>query len=150
MPRFFRRLAEGVFDEDDLRLRTDELADFVEKASPAAGMPAGSAVAIGFSNGANIASSLLLRHPETLAGAVLIAAMVPYTGGPGPTDLTGKKVLVVNGTRDPIVPVTQTDALVAQLRAAGAEVTEHRHSGSHTVPTSALPPIAAFLRGFEG
>lgn len=148
MPRFFRRLREGVFDEDDLRYRAGELADFVDAASAEHEVPSGSWVALGFSNGANIAAALLTERTSTLAGAVLIAAMVPFADGLGVADLSGKKVLVVNGTADPMVPPGRTDLLVAQLRAAGATVVEHRHPGGHTVPASALPVITEFLRGF--
>jgi phospholipase/carboxylesterase len=78
MPRFFRRIREGVFDENDLRLRADELVAFLAAAEQQYAVAAGSWLAVGFSNGANIASALLLRHPESLAGAVLFAAMVPF------------------------------------------------------------------------
>ena len=82
MPRFFRRLAEGVFDEDDLRRRADELADFIAEARAAYGLAA--PVAVGFSNGANIAAALLLLRPDALAGAVLLRAMVPLADPPKP------------------------------------------------------------------
>src|ERR671925_274796 len=71
MPRFFRRLAEGVFDLEDLRLRTEELADLVRDASKAYGFDPSRVVAFGYSNGANVAASLLLQRPETLRGAIL-------------------------------------------------------------------------------
>gem|GEM_PF-3501540 len=100
MPRFFRRSGEGVFDEDDLRARVDELAEFLAAAEAAYGVAAGSWFAAGFSNGANIASALLFRRPEAPAGAVLMAGMVPFRDGPDPAaDLTGKRVAVVNGRR---------------------------------------------------
>ena len=83
MPRFFRRISEGVFDEEDLRRRADELAEFVVQASTAYGIEERSLVAVGFSNGANIASAMLLQRPGLLAGAVLLAAMVPYAEPPG-------------------------------------------------------------------
>jgi len=150
MPRFFRRLAEGVFDEEDLRARTDDLAAFVGAASAEYGLAPGSLVAVGFSNGANIASALLMRHPGLLRGAVLLGAMVPFAGGPAaarddgtPADLAGTTALVVNGRRDPIVSADQTDTVVAHLRAAGADVTRLDHDGGHTVPGPLLPDIAA-------
>ena len=148
MPRFFRRLGEGVFDEADLRVRTDELADFVEQAAAQYEVPTGALVAVGFSNGANIASALLALRPEAVAGAVLIAAMTPFADGLGDVDLTGKRVLVVNGVRDPIVPRDVTNKLVDQLRGAGAEVTLIAHPGGHGVPGDALPAIGEFLRSF--
>jgi phospholipase/carboxylesterase len=146
MPRFFRRLREGVFDEDDLRARVDELADFLAAAEAEHGVPPGSWTAVGFSNGANIASALLFRRPSALAGAVLMAAMVPFRDGPGPeADLTGKRVAVVNGRRDPMASPEQTSTLLAQLRGAGAEVTEFPHAGGHEVDPAVLPRLRAWL-----
>src|SRR3954468_3701953 len=101
MPRFFRRLAEGVFDEADVRRRANELADFVQDARDAYKLDA--PVAVGFSNGANIAAAMLQLRPEALAGAVLLRAMVPLSGVPA-VDLTGKPVLILSGAMDPIVP----------------------------------------------
>lgn len=121
MPRFFRRLAEGVFDEDDLRRRTDELADFVRGAMERYGLSA--PVALGFSNGANVAASLLLRHPGLLAGAVLLRAMLPFTD-PAAGSLGGMPVLLLSGAADPIVPAANSAALAAKLSAAGASVTQ--------------------------
>ncbi|GAA2544920.1 alpha/beta hydrolase [Pseudonocardia hydrocarbonoxydans] len=139
--RFFRRLAEGVLDEDDLRARVDELADFVLGVDP------GPWVAAGFSNGANTASAMLFRRPEVLTGAVLLAAMVPFRDGPGPVDLTGRRVAVSNGRRDPLVSAAETATLVAQLRGCGAEVAEFPHGGGHGVDAAVLPEIRAFLSG---
>ncbi len=139
MPRFFRRLAEGVLDEDDLRFRVDELADFV------LGVDAGPWVAAGFSNGANVASAMLMRRPEVLTGAVLLAAMVPFRDGPGSVDLAGKRVAVSNGRHDPLVDLAQTAELVAQLRGCGAEVVEFPHDGGHGIDPGVLPDLRAFL-----
>src|SRR3954462_10266572 len=98
MPRFFRRLAEGVFDEEDVRRRANELADFVQDARDAYKL--GAPVAVGFSNGANIAAAMLQLRPEVLAGAVLLRAMVPLSGVPA-VGLTGKPVLILSGAMDP-------------------------------------------------
>ena len=122
MPRFFRRLAEGVFDEADLRRRTADLAGFVAAARDRYGI--GAPLALGFSNGANIAASLLMLRPEALAGAVLIRPMVPFAEAPA-ADLAGKPVLILSGAMDPIVPVENASRLADQLAAAGAAV-EHR------------------------
>src|SRR3954463_216262 len=122
MPRFFRRLAEGVFDEDDVRRRADELASFVTEARKAYGLPA--PVAVGFSNGANIAAALLLLQPAALAGAALLRAMVPLSDTP-PVDRRGKPVLLLSGAADPIVPAENTARLMDTLRKAGADV-QHR------------------------
>lgn len=121
-PRFFRRLPEGVFDEADVRFRAAELADFVAEARAAYGLAA--PIAVGFSNGANIAAATLLTHPKALAGAVLLRAMVPLADPPA-AELSGKGVLLLSGAVDPIVPEENVARLAAQLRAAGADV-DHR------------------------
>ncbi len=142
MARFFARLTEGVFDEDDLRLRTDELADFVRAAGAEYDVEPRAWVAVGFSNGANIAASLLMRRPEVLAGAALFAAMVPYAQPPSGADLSRHRVVVSNGRRDPMATPQQTERLVAQLRALGAQVEELPHSGGHSIDPTVLPRIA--------
>jgi len=133
MPRFFRRLAEGVFDEEDVRRRANELADFIAEAREAYGLAA--PVAVGFSNGANIAAAMLQLRPEALAGAALLRAMVPLQDPPA-ADLTGKPVLILSGASDPIVPADNAKRLASVLSTAGAGV-EHRmlptgHSVSKT------------------
>jgi phospholipase/carboxylesterase/glyoxalase family protein len=132
MPRYFRRLADGVFDLEDLRARTAELAAFVRVAAGHYGFPAGGLVAAGFSNGANIAASLLLLAPGTLAGAILFRPMVPTEPEPRP-DLAGVPVLIAAGRSDPIVPPAETQRLAALLRAAGADVTVHGQAGGHSI-----------------
>ena len=120
MPRFFRRLAEGVFDEQDVRKRALELGAFVEDARRRHGIAA--PVAVGFSNGANIAAALLLMKPDALAGAVLLRAMVPLSDPPK-ARLDGKPVLILSGQADPIVPASNAARLSAMLADAGAKVT---------------------------
>jgi len=122
MPRFFRRLEEGVFDEDDVRRRAHELADFIAEARDAYGL--GAPVAVGFSNGANIAAAVLQLRPEALAGAVLLRAMVPLQDPPA-VDLSGKPVLIASGAIDPIVPAENAQRLAAILKQAGA-IVDHR------------------------
>ena len=122
MPRFFRRLAEGVFDLEDLKFRTDELAEFIVSASERYHFDRGRVIAVGYSNGANIAGSLLLLRPGVLYKAVLLRAMVPIVPDPLPT-LPGTGVLVSNGEHDPLVAVKESERLVSLLRAAGADVT---------------------------
>lgn len=122
MPRFFRRLAEGVFDEEDLRFRTNELADFVQAAAERLGFDPARVTAVGFSNGANIAASLLLLRPETLAGGVLYRAMVPLKPDTAP-DLAGRSILMSEGVHDPLIPRENAERLAALLRDAGADVT---------------------------
>ena len=119
MPRFFRRLAEGVFDLDDLKLRTHELAAFIAEARKAYDLPA--PVAIGFSNGANIAASLLLSQSDALAGAILLRAMLPFEPDPLPK-LTGKPVLLLSGSSDQMIPPASTKRLVEVLQTAGANL----------------------------
>ncbi|HEY4142380.1 MAG TPA: alpha/beta hydrolase [Pseudolabrys sp.] len=119
MPRFFRRLAEGVFDLDDLKLRTTELAGFIVEARKAYGLPA--AIAVGYSNGANIAASLLLSQPDALAGAVLFRAMLPFEPSPVPK-LTGKPVLLLSGSGDQMIPAASTQRLAEVLQTAGANL----------------------------
>lgn len=122
MPRFFRRLAEGVFDEPDLVRRTHGLADFVAEARTAYGLAA--PVAVGFSNGANIAAAMLLLRPEALAGAVLFRAMLPFAEDVAAAQ-ANLPVLLVSGAADPIVPESNAAGLAAMLARGGAEVTHH-------------------------
>ena len=144
MPRFFRRLREGVFDEDDLRRRADQLAEFVVTASGAYGIPDRSLVAVGFSNGANIASAMMLRRPSLLKGAVLLSAMVPYAEAPA-ADLSGTLVIISNGDRDPLIKSQVTEQLASQLRERGAEVVELPHPGGHQIDPAALPQIRRMI-----
>jgi phospholipase/carboxylesterase len=122
MPRFFRRLAEGVFDEQDVHDRAQELADFVVQAC--ARYAISSPIALGYSNGANIAAALLLLRPEVLAGAILLRATVPLSQTP-PVDLTDKPILIASGVSDPMIPLEGANRLAAALQQQGALV-EHR------------------------
>jgi phospholipase/carboxylesterase len=144
MPRFFRRVREGVFDEDDLRRRADELAEFVVTASSAYGISDRSLVAVGFSNGANIASAMLLQRPDVLKGAVLLAAMVPYAEPPS-ADLSDTLVIISNGDRDPLIKFEMTKQLASQLRERGAEVVELPHPGGHQIDRAVLPQIRRMI-----
>ena len=130
MPRFFRRLAEGVFDVPDLIARTHELAEFVQSASDAYGFDGGRVVAAGFSNGANIAAALLLLRPGVLHSAVLFHAMVPLVPEILP-DLAGTRVFLGAGRQDPLATPDETERLAALLRAAGANVTLYWQPGGH-------------------
>jgi phospholipase/carboxylesterase len=121
-PRFFRRLAEGVFDEDDVRRRANELADFVTNARSQYGIT--SPIALGYSNGANIAAAVLLLRPSELAGAILLRAMLPLAH-PKPVKLDGVPVLIVSGARDPIIRPESAAKLASLLERYGAAV-EHR------------------------
>jgi phospholipase/carboxylesterase/glyoxalase family protein len=132
MPRFFRRIAEGVFDTEDLVLRTHELAAFVEAASKAYGFDTSHLIAVGYSNGANIASSLLLLHPKLLAGAILFRPMVSFMPENLP-DLSGCRVLLAAGSADHIVPREQTRLLLDLLKRCRAIVTLKWQDGTHAL-----------------
>ena len=120
-PRFFRRLAEGVFDMEDLHRRTGELGDFVDAAAAHYGFDRERVYAVGFSNGANVGASLMLSRPEALAGGVLLRAMVPFEPDPIPK-LEGRSVLLAEGRFDPMIPARQAQRLEELFRAAGADV----------------------------
>jgi phospholipase/carboxylesterase len=126
-PRFFRRLAPGVFDEDDLIRRTHELADFVEDQS--ARQHLGKVIAVGYSNGANIAASMLLLRPDALSGAILFRAMLPLEP-PQPPQLDNTPVLLLAGRNDSMIPQESTQRLAALLERSGADLAiEWRDTG---------------------
>jgi phospholipase/carboxylesterase len=146
MPRFFRRLAMGVFDLDDLRLRTAQLAAFVAAAAEHYGFDRERVIALGYSNGANIAASLLLLQPQTLAAAALLHAMVPLVPLQLP-QLSGRRVLLTAGRRDPLVPAANTQQLADLLTQAGAAVTLHWENGGHQISNDELTQVAAWFTG---
>ena len=121
MPRFFRRLAEGVFDIPDLKARTQQLGDFIVAAGARYAFPTDGVTAVGFSNGANIAAALLLLRPGLVKEAILYRAMVPLEVTPLP-DLRGTRVFIAAGQHDPIIPPSNSERLAAMLREAGADV----------------------------
>ncbi len=145
MPRFFRRLAEGVFDIEDLKARTHELADFVEAAAAAYGFDRARVVAVGYSNGANIAAGLLLLRPQVLAGAVLLHPMVPLVPEPLP-DLAGRPVFIGAGRRDPLVAPSETGRLAALLSSAGAEVALSWQDDGHSITQAELDAAQGWLQ----
>ena len=144
MPRFFRRLAEGVFDIADLKARTRELAAFVRDAATAYSLDASRIMAVGFSNGANIAASLHLLEPDVLAGSVLIRAMVPLEPE-SPPDLAGVRILLASGTVDPMVPRENSERLARLLERHGAIVTTHWQPGGHALAPGDVAAAKAFL-----
>ena len=144
MPRFFRRLAEGVFDEEDLIRRTGELAEFVGEAAERYRFDSTRVMAVGFSNGANIAAALLLLRPEVLAGAALFRAMVPLRPAELPV-LRGRRVLISEGRMDPIVPAEQAETLAGMLRAAGAGVTLAWQDAGHALVSADVDAARAWL-----
>src|SRR4051812_14911373 len=134
MPRFFRRLAEGVFDEEDVRARAHELADFVTAARETYGITA--PVALGYSNGANIAAAVMLLRPDVLAGGILLRAMVPLTDPGAAAGLAGASALLVSGARDPIAPPENAARLKTMLEAAGAQIEHRILPGGHELSQS--------------
>jgi phospholipase/carboxylesterase len=144
MPRFFRRLAEGVFDLEDLKIRTNELADFVAAATQHYGFASDNVIAVGYSNGANIAASMLLLRPEILRGAVLFRAMVPLVPENLP-DLSSVLVWIGAGSEDPIIPASETQRLVELLRGAGADVTLRFFNAGHGLTSSDVETARQWL-----
>jgi phospholipase/carboxylesterase/glyoxalase family protein len=130
MPRFFRRFAEGVFDYEDIKLRSAELAYFIAESASKYGFDAHNVWGVGYSNGANIAWSTMLMHPISMAGAVLFRSMLTLTDVPAP-ELSGKKIFVSDGRRDPIVAPANAEQLVSQMRGYGAEVELNWYEGGH-------------------
>jgi len=145
-PRFFRRLRAGAFDEDDLTARAAELAAFLAAAALEYGFEAGRLTVIGFSGGANMASALMLLHPEVLSGAILVAALPPFVSPPN-TDLTSHRVLISNGLRDPLAPPRLTQRLADDLSARGAAVDLRPHPGGHQLSAAHLPAMREFASG---
>jgi phospholipase/carboxylesterase len=129
-PRFFRRLAEGVFDHEDLLFRTHELAEFVEAASEEYGFDRSKLAAVGYSNGANVAASTILLHPGLLRAAVLFKAMVPFEPDLTP-DLSGMPVFLAAGRMDRMIPPDKTQRLADILLEAGADVDLRWHDTGH-------------------
>jgi phospholipase/carboxylesterase len=143
--RFFARLAEGVFDPAEVIRRTQALADFIAAASKQYHFEPSRMIAVGFSNGANIAATLLLTRPESLGGAVLFRPMVVLDQPAAPTSLTGKRVLIVNGSFDPIVPAGHAARLTALLEAGGAAVTVRSLPASHALSASDVAAAQEWL-----
>lgn len=145
MSRFFRRLAEGIFDITDLTRRTYELSDFVEAASIAYDFDPKQVVAVGFSNGANIAGSMLLLRPRTLSAAALLHPMVPFVPDTLP-DLRNKPIFIGAGQTDPLVPISETERLVQLLQRAGATISLHQHNGGHAISHEEVREARNWLR----
>ena len=143
MARFFQRFAEGRFDEDDIRQRAQELADFIEQARTHYGIAA--PIALGYSNGANIAAALLLLHPQTLAAAILLRATLPLAQTT-PVDLTGKPVLIDSGASDPMMTPEGAARLAARLQEYGASVEHRTLPSGHELSQADVAIAQAWLR----
>ena len=144
--RFFRRLAEGVFDLEDLKQRTDELAEFVAAAAAHYHFPVEKVAAVGYSNGANIAASILLRRLGILQTAVLLRAMVPFLPEPLP-NLSGVRVWIAGGKQDMLIAPSETQRLADLLQEAGAEVTAHFVDAGHGLTNTELVRAKRWLHG---
>lgn len=142
--RFFARRSMTELDIPDLIARTDELADFLAAAAEAYELDVGRVIALGYSNGANAAASMLLRRPESLAGAVLLRAMLPYEPQT-PPDLAGKPVLIASGLRDPYYPPGTAERLGELLRSGGAEVAESVTGAGHELTGADLDAARGWL-----
>jgi phospholipase/carboxylesterase len=147
MPRFFRRLAEGVFDLDDLKARTRELVSFIEAARQTYKL--GPVIAVGFSNGANITASILLTQPDVLAGAILLRAMLPFEPDQQPR-LNGKPVLLLSGKSDPFMPEASRQRLAVLLAESGAKLTHHTLDAGHNLTQNDLYFATEWLEQFNG
>lgn len=148
MPRFFRRLAEGVFDIEDLIFRTKELSEFLDSAAAEYGFDRNNIVAVGYSNGANIAGSLLFHYKNALKGAILHHPMVPIRGLELP-DMTGLPVFIGAGENDPICSPSETRELEQMLSGAGAAVETHWERFGHQLTgTEAAAAAEWFKKGF--
>lgn len=135
MPRFFKRLAEGVFDEEDLIFRTKELHQFLDDAAEKYGFDRQQVIAVGYSNGANIAGSLLFHYEDSLKGAILYHPMVPRRGVALP-DLRSVPVFIGAGKNDPICPASETEELSSLLTKAYAHVEVHWEHQGHQLTHS--------------
>ncbi|WP_329054546.1 alpha/beta hydrolase [Amycolatopsis sp. NBC_01488] len=142
--RWFRRLAEGVFDHEDVVKRADQLADFVVEAREKYGLGDRRLVAVGFSNGANIAAAVTLLRPDVLREAALFAAMSPVPEPPE-LDLSTTKVFLANGERDPMAPLASTEELIRLLRERGADVVTQRHPGGHLITPDGVRAAAKWI-----
>lgn len=143
-PRFFRRLAEGVFDLEDLQARTHHLADFIESAAAAYNFERSRVVAVGYSNGANIAASLLLLRPQVLAGAILLRPMVPLVSEPLPA-LPQTPIFIAAARHDPLVAPSESERLAALLRSAGARVELNWAQAGHNLTPEELDAARSWL-----
>ncbi|MBI1256969.1 MAG: alpha/beta hydrolase fold domain-containing protein [Chloroflexi bacterium] len=144
-PRFFRRKAEGVFDMEDLIARTHELADWIAVASAEYHFDPASLIALGYSNGANIAASVLLLRPEALKRAVLLRVMVPLVPEQAP-DLSAAHILMESGTVDSLIPLPQSEKLAQMFREYGADVKFDKQPADHRLTNADLVAVQQWLQ----
>jgi predicted esterase len=146
MPRFFRRLAEGVFDLVDLRRRTEELAEFIAAAAVEYRFDPARVIAVGYSNGANIAASVLLQRPRVFSAAILFHAMVPFEPDPVPR-LEGTQVFLTAGKLDAMIPPAQAERLARLLESAGAKLTLAWQPGGHGLARAEAEAAKTWMDG---
>lgn len=146
MPRWFRRLGEGVFDVDDVLTRAGELAGFLRAAREHYDLGARPLVAVGFSNGANIALATAMLHPDVLSRVVALSGMYPFGDRDAAGDLDGVRVTTLNGSEDPMAPLASVEHLVAVLRERGAQVDQHVRPGGHGITPEDLATAADAVR----
>lgn len=143
MPRFFKRLAEGIFDEEDLIFRTTELNNFLDEAAEKYEFDRNNITAIGYSNGANIAASLMFHYQDALQAAILHHPMVPRRGIDLP-NLSGKKVFIAAGTNDPICSAKESEDLHSLFKNAGAQVDLHWENHGHQLTINEVKAAASW------
>jgi len=140
--RYFRRAAEGVYDMDDLAIRTDAMADFIRNEKQLSASK--SAIGLGYSNGANILASVALEQPDLVDDLILMHPLIPWSPAPQ-AGLAGRRILITAGKRDPICPAELTESLVLYLESQEALVTLHWHEGGHEIAQSEINAIADFI-----
>jgi phospholipase/carboxylesterase len=142
--RYFRRAAEGVYDMDDLAVRTNAMADFIRNEKDLSA--SNHAIGLGYSNGANILASVALEQPDLVDDLILMHPLIPWSPKPQ-AGLAGRRILITAGKRDPICPADMTDAFAGYLADQGAAVTVHWHAGGHEIAQSEIDAIAQFIGG---
>lgn len=147
--RYFSRLPDGTFDQQDLRLRTHALADFIAEIAPKHGIDMSTLVALGFSNGANVASAMMFLRPEILPAAILLRGMVPFVPE-NPVALDGKKIILQSGMEDPIIPIANAKQLAEIYRVSGAEISHHLMPTGHGLMQQDMLQVRAWLQSHYG
>lgn len=145
MPRFFRRFAEGLFDEEDIVRRANELADFLQQAAERYKFDPSALTAVGYSNGANIAAAVWLLRGAAFRSAILLRAMVPLTPAKLP-DLSGTRALICSGTRDQIVPIENAKRLAGLFRDSEATVTHRFEDSGHQLVVDEIRAAKGWLQ----